>query len=169
MPPATDQYLDELSCCIDVLHDNDYINSLCGKWHLGDSLNPRHGFSHWFALPTGGSRYKNAEMIQSGEVGIYTGYTTDIITDNAMNFIRQNAENPFYLSVNYNAPHSPFEGHPSELMDFYDNCPFKTCPQEVAHPWATANSQRHLGNRESLKGYFPLLQLWITILVASLI
>ncbi len=53
-------------------------------------------------------------MIQNGEVGIYTGY----ITDNAMNFIRQNAENPFYLSVNSNAPHSPFEGHPSELMDF---------------------------------------------------
>ncbi len=157
MPPATDRYLDGLSCYTDVLHEDGYINGLCGKWHLGDSLNPQHGFSHWFALPTGSSRYNNAEMIQNGEVEIYTGYITDIITDNAMNFIRQNAENPFYLSVNYNAPHSPFEGHPSELMDFYDNCPFKTCPQEVAHPWATANSQRHLGNRESLKGYFSAI------------
>ena len=114
MPPAADQYLDDLSCYTGALHEDGYINGLCGKWHLGDSPNPQHGFSHWFALPTGGSRYNNAEMIQNGEVEIYTGY----ITDNAMNFIRQNAENPFYLSVNSNAPHSPFEGHPSELMDF---------------------------------------------------
>ena len=153
MPPAADQHLDDLSCYTGALHEDGYINGLCGKWHLGDSPNPQHGFSHWFALPTGGSRYNNAEMIQNGEVEIYTGY----ITDNAMNFIRQNAENPFYLSVNSNAPHSPFEGHPSELMDFYDNCLFKTCPQEVAHPWATSNLPRHLGNRESLKGYFSAI------------
>ena len=57
MPPATDRYLDGLSCYTDVLHEDGYINGLCGKWHLGDSLNPQHGFSHWFALPTGSSRY----------------------------------------------------------------------------------------------------------------
>ena len=74
-----------------------------------------------------------------------------------MNFIRQNAKNPFYHSVNCNAPHSLFEGYLSELMDFYDNCPFKTRPQEVAHPWATANFRRHLSNRESLKGYFSAI------------
>ena len=89
MPPAADQYLDELSCYIDVLHDNGYINSLCGKCHLGIA------WTHDMVFHTGllyrlvvGSRYNNAEMIQNGEVGIYTGYTTDIITDNAINFIR---------------------------------------------------------------------------------
>ena len=120
---------------------------------MEDSLNPRHGFSHWFALLTGGSRYNNAEMIQSGEVGIYTGYTTDIITDNAMNFIRQNAENPFYLSVNYNAPHSPFEGNPSELMDFYNNRPFKPVRKRLP-PFATANFRRHLSKSGIIERFF---------------
>ena len=66
MPPAADHYLDELSCYTDVLHEDGYINSLFGKWHLRDRLNPQHGFLHWFALPAGGSCYNNAEMIQNG-------------------------------------------------------------------------------------------------------
>ena len=39
-------------------------------------------------------------------------------------------------------------------MDSYDDCPFETCPQEPPHPWILPRSRRHLGSRESLKGYF---------------
>ena len=44
MPPAADQHLDDLSCYTGALHEDGYINGLCGKWHLGDSPNPQHGF-----------------------------------------------------------------------------------------------------------------------------
>ena len=157
MPPTTAQYLDGLTCYTDTLAENEYTVGLSGKWHLGDSLTPQHGFSHWFTLLTGGSQYNDAEMIRDGKVEVQPGYLTDVITDDALNFIRENSERHFYLSVNYNAPHTPFQGHPQDIVDFYDDCPFKTCPQEAAHPWAIPGSRYHLGNRESLKGYFAAI------------
>ena len=157
IPPTAEKYLDGLTCYTDVLYENGYTNGLSGKWHLGDSLSPQHGFSHWFTMLTGGSCYNNAKMIRNGQVETHSGYLTDVITNDALSFIKQHQKQPFYLSVNYNAPHTPFDGHPSDIMASYDNCPFKTCPQEAAHPWAIASSRNHLGNRESLKGYFSAI------------
>ena len=157
MPPNAERYLEGLTCYTDVLAENNYTVGLSGKWHLGDSLTPQHGFSHWFALPLGGSRYNNANMIRDGKVERQPGYLTDVITDDAINFISENKEGPFYLSVNYNAPHTPFNGHPQDIVDSYDDCPFKTCPQEALHPWAGRGTLPHMGNRESLKGYFAAI------------
>jgi arylsulfatase A-like enzyme len=157
MPPHTIRYLEGLTCYTDILAGNGYTCGLSGKWHLGDSMTPQHGFSHWFCMPKGGSRYQDAEMIRGGRVETFPGYLTDVITDDALAFIEANKDRPFYLSVNYNAPHTPFTGHPKEIVDSYDDCPFASCPQEAAHPWAVPDSRRHLGNRESLKGYFAAI------------
>ena len=157
MPPDPARYLEGLTCYSDVLAKNNYTVGLSGKWHLGDSLTPQHGFSHWFALPTGGSNYNDANMIRDGKVEQQPGYLTDVITDDALEFISANSEGPFYLSVNYNAPHTPFNGHPQDIVDSYDDCPFKTCPQESLHPWAVQGAAAHMGNRESLKGYFAAI------------
>jgi arylsulfatase A-like enzyme len=56
--------------------------------------------------------------------------------------------------VHYTAPHSPWTGHPQEIVDSYADCPFESCPQEERHPWATGLTERCLGDREMLKGYF---------------
>ena len=157
MPPNAERYLEGLTCYTDVLAENGYTVGLSGKWHLGDSLTPQHGFSHWFAMPLGGSKYNNANMIRDGQVEIQPGYLTDVITDDALDFISTNSKGPFYLSVNYNAPHTPFNGHPKDIVDSYDDCPFKTCPQEALHPWAGRGTLPHMGNRESLKGYFAAI------------
>lgn len=157
MPPNAERYLEGLTCYTDVLAENNYTVGLSGKWHLGDSLTPQHGFNHWFTLPLGGSKYNNANMIRDGQVEMQPGYLTDVITDDALNFISANHESPFYLSVNYNAPHTPFNGHPQDIVDSYDDCPFKTCPQEALHPWAGRGTNQHMGNRESLKGYFAAI------------
>ncbi len=154
MPPDPARYIEGLTCCTDVLAENGYVCGLSGKWHLGDSPTPRHGFTHWFALPTGGSHYNDAEMIRDGEAEVQPGYLTDVITDDALEFIEENQDRPFYLSVHYNAPHSPWTGHPPEIVKSYDDCPFKSCPQEAAHPWIKPHMRGHLGNRDSLKGYF---------------
>ena len=84
MPPDPARYLEGLTCYTDVLAENDYTVGLSGKWHLGDSLTPQHGFSHWFALPTGGSNYNDANMIRDGKVEQQPGYLTDVITDDAL-------------------------------------------------------------------------------------
>ena len=157
MGPDAVAYLEGMTCYTDVLAANGYTCGLSGKWHLGDSLTPQHGFSHWFCMPGGGSKYNDATMIRDGEPVACPGYLTDVITDDALAFIEANKHRPFYLSVNYNAPHTPFTGHPKQIVDSYDDCPFKSCPQEAAHPWAVGSSRRHLGDRESLKGYFAAI------------
>ncbi len=152
--PDAAKYLEGLTCYTDVLAENGYVCGLSGKWHLGDSMTPQHSFSHWFALPRGGSQYNDAEMVRDGQMEVMPGYLSDVLTDDALEFIEQNRGRPFYLSLHYNAPHAPWTGHPPEIVDSYDDCPFKSCPQEAAHANAISSMRVHLGNRESLKGYF---------------
>jgi arylsulfatase A-like enzyme len=154
MPPNAARYLEGMTCYTDVLADQGYTCGLSGKWHLGDSITPQHGFSSWLAIPYGGSDYNGADVIRDGQVMKMPGYLSDIFTDEAVRFIDANRDRPFYLSVHYNAPHSPWHGHPQDIVDSYDDCPFKSCPQEAAHPHVRPWLRGHLGNRESLKGYF---------------
>ena len=154
MPPDPAQYIEGFTCYSDVLAANGYVCGLSGKWHLGDSLTPQHGFSHWFCHQRGGGAYNDAPMVRDGEAVNVPGYITDAITDDAVEFIRKNRDGAFGLLVGYTAPHSPWDGHPQDIVDSYDDCPFESCPQEPAHPWATSLTERCLGDREMLKGYF---------------
>jgi hypothetical protein len=77
-------------------------------------------------------------MIRDGVAAVAPGYVTNAMTDDALAFIDAHAadDSPFYLSVHYTAPHSPWTGHPRDIVDSYNDCPFDSCPQEERHPWA---------------------------------
>jgi arylsulfatase A-like enzyme len=155
VPPDSAIYLAGQTATTDVLAECGYVCGISGKWHLGASQLAQHHFSHWFVHQLGGGPYNDAPMVRDGRLVKEPGYVTDVITDDALAFIdRQVGNEPFYLSVHYTAPHSPWTGHPQEIVDSYDDCPFHSCPQEPRHPWARAFVDEHLGNRESLKGYF---------------
>jgi arylsulfatase A-like enzyme len=83
---------------------------------------------------------------------------TNLITDDALAFLdtHASAPEPFYLSVHYTAPHSPWTGHPQAIVDSYEDCPFDSCPQEPIHDWSRGHglTESCLGNRDMLKGYF---------------
>ena len=151
-------YLQNEVSYTDILAAHGWTCGLSGKWHLGHSQLPQHGFSHWFTHQEGGGPYNNAPMVRNGELTTSPGYITDVITDDALAFIERQANDtkPFYLSVHYTAPHSPWTGHPQTIVDSYDDCPFDSCPQESIHPWAIGHAltENSLGNREMLKGYF---------------
>jgi choline-sulfatase len=159
-PRGPIRYLDGKPAYTDVLAESGYTCGLSGKWHLGDSLAPQHGFAHWYAHQRGGGPYRNAPMIRDGVPYEEPAYLTDAITDDALGFIEAQVDggDPFYLSVNYTAPHSPWiDNHPQELVDAYADCPFATIPRDPIHPWAVPGlapepeSERW---REQLKGYF---------------
>jgi len=154
--PDAAEYLRDEVCYTDVLAAHGWTCGLSGKWHLGASQRPQHGFSHWYAHQQGWGPYNDAPMVRDGALVNEPGYITDRITDDALAFIDAHArdEQPFYLSVHYTAPHSPWVGHPQEIVDSYDACPFSSCPQEPRHPWAGELTTSCLGNREMLKGYF---------------
>jgi len=154
--PDAARYLEGEVCYTDVMAAHGYTCALSGKWHLGASQLPQHGFSHWYVHQSGGGRYNDAPMIRDGVLIDQPGYVTDAITDDALAMMDAYARSnqPFYLSVHYTAPHSPWTGHPQHIVDSYDDTPFTSCPQEPRHPWAVSLTDQCLGNREMLKGYF---------------
>ncbi len=154
------RYLEGKTSYTQVLAEHGYTCGLSGKWHLGDSLVPQHGFSHWYAHQRGGGPYYNAPMIRDGELVEEPGYLTDAITDDAIAFIDANAgeDAPFYLSVHYTAPHSPWiDNHPQEIVDSYADCPFDSIPRDPVHPWSVPGLAPEPGSdrwRAQLAGYF---------------
>lgn len=148
----------------DVLTDRGYRCGLVGKWHLGANDRPRRGFVHWFAHPSGGSAYNDALVVKDGEPTTQHGYLTDAFTDQACAFVRGEVERdrdaPFFLALNYTAPHSPWKDqHPERLTSLYDDCAFDSCPQAPAHPWARYSEEGSPAEgepdlRAALVGYY---------------
>ncbi len=156
-------YLHGQPALTDFLAAGGYTCGISGKWHLGDSLHPQKSFSYWQVVPYGGSDYFNGPMIVDGRVRLEPRYLTDAITDNALAFLEQQAgrEQPFYLSVCYTAPHSPWDAaqHPADLRGLYADCPFESVPELPAHPWAINSAPRGTGERrrELLTGYYAAI------------
>ena len=151
------EYLKEQKAYTDVLNENGYVCGLSGKWHLGNSAEPQKGFSHWFVHKSGGGPYYNAPLIKNGELYHEPRYVTDVITDDALAFIEENAgKQPFYLNIGYTAPHAPWvNNHPKEYTDLYEDCLFNSVPKEKEHPdsiYLTKEVNKDL--RTNLIGYF---------------
>ncbi|MGI6081874.1 MAG: sulfatase-like hydrolase/transferase [Limnochordia bacterium] len=154
------EYLAGQIAYTDILAANGYVCGLSGKWHLGDSFKRQKGFTHWYVHLEGGGPYYNAPMIRDGRLVREPEYLTDLITDDALSFLDASGrdDRPFYLSVHYTAPHSPWlDNHPQEIVDLYRDCPFESCPQEPIHPWAENHPLTDRVNdnvRGNLQGYF---------------
>ena len=48
-------------------------------------------------------------MLEGNKENPRTDYSHDLLTAEAMNFIRDNRENPFFLYLPYTIPHAAFE------------------------------------------------------------
>lgn len=95
-----------------------YHTGIVGKWHLGG--NQRNvggepaGFDYWNILPGQGA-YFDPVFIEMGKRKTIKGYTTDIITDLAIEFVQKRPQDkPFFLMYHHKAPHrnwQPDEKH----------------------------------------------------------
>lgn len=146
----------------DALTEQGYICALSGKWHLGDSLTPQHGFSHWYTIGKGGAYYYHPDMIEDGSIRIENAYVTDLITDKALSWLDElsGQDRPFYLGVHYTAPHSPWEKeqHPPAYIDLYQDCAFNGIPDVPDHPQSTAGQVYGTEQRQTnLRGYFAAI------------
>jgi arylsulfatase A-like enzyme len=152
------RFLDGEATLSQTLADAGYRVGLSGKWHMGDSAVPQQGFDYWFAMPTGGNRYQDPLMYWQGEKKEYPGYTTDVVTDKAIEFIESAARDPFFCFVSYNAPHTPYSGTPQKYLDMYKDSPFETFPGEpLNEPIAHSLSKANVGNRESKMHYYGMI------------
>jgi arylsulfatase A-like enzyme len=145
----------------DVFAESGYRCGLIGKWHLGASDVPRPNFVKWFAHQAGMGPYYDAPMVDEDRPIALPGYITEELGERAVAFVAEEAQRaePFWLSLNFTAPHYPWIGsHPQEFTDLYEDCPFVSCPDEPPHPdFAGGNAavaKGHHQRRESLIGYF---------------
>jgi arylsulfatase A-like enzyme len=117
--PATGRTLPQL------LKNNGYRTGLVGKWHLGykPEFSPNaHGFDYFFGFKSGLIDYYqhtdstgDHDLFENTEPTHVTGYSTDLFTERSVKFIEENAKQPFFLEVAFNAAHWPFQipDHPS--------------------------------------------------------
>lgn len=144
----------------EVLANHGYTCALSGKWHLGDSMTPHKGFKHWFTIAQGGGSYMKPMIIENGKIQRVDAYITDLTTDRAITYMERLAGEsaPFYLSVHYTAPHSPWNRseHPEPYLRLYDDCPFESVPELPDHPDQIASCPRGDGEKrkELLRGYY---------------
>lgn len=147
----------------DVLKENGYTCALSGKWHLGDSMTPQHGFDKWFTIGRGGCYYNKADIVENGEISFENRYITNVITDKALSFLEEfrTQDNPFYLSVHYTAPHSPWEEdqHPGEYIEMYRDCGFTATPDLPVHPNQIPSAPSGTGEvrKSLLRGYYAAI------------
>jgi len=86
-----------------------YATALIGKWHLGsgDQHHPtRHGYQEFKGFRVGAGISKDPEVEIDGQLEQMKGYTPDILTDFAIDFINRRKSDPFLLSLHFWAPHA---------------------------------------------------------------
>lgn len=153
----------------ELFQDAGYHTRLIGKWHLSNFRHPR-GFDRWVSIPGQGDYY-NPQLIFDGSEKKVPGYTTDLLTDYAIDFVNSPpADRPWMLYLSYKAPHlpydphdrylEPFKNHTFELPETYDDS------REGEPPWRAEMrkagwSDRHVGPdriQRTLRGYHGLVK-----------
>ena len=86
-----------------MLQQAGYQTALLGKWHLHGYP---EGFDHWKIIVDQGNYY-NPDFIENGDTIRVKGYATDIITHDALDWLRNERQDnvPFFLMVQHKAPH----------------------------------------------------------------
>lgn len=107
-----------------ALVDDGYHTGIFGKWHLGDEFPYRpqdRGFQRVIVHGGGGisqqmdywgNDYFDDTYMVDGEPKPFKGYCTDVFFNEALDFIEQNRDNPFFCYISTNAPHGPWNVEP---------------------------------------------------------
>ncbi|MGE3182564.1 MAG: sulfatase/phosphatase domain-containing protein [Phycisphaerae bacterium] len=113
-----------------------YQTALIGKWH--QRTEPR-GFDYWDTLNNQGTYY-NPDMIQNGKRRELTGYTTDIITDLSLEWLKEQrkADKPFMLMVQHKASHRMWDPDLDDINK-YDDVTIPE-PPTLFDDWANRSS-----------------------------
>ena len=102
-----------------LLRDAGYATALVGKWHLGfpPKFGPlKSGYQEFFGVLSGAVDYfthcdsAGTHDLHRGEEEVRrSGYLTDLLTEEAISFVKRAKGKPFLLSLHYTAPHWPWE------------------------------------------------------------
>ena len=115
-------HLDERTLA-DALSGAGYATGLVGKWHNGcldARYHPnRRGFHEFAGFSGGWADYWHWRLDRNGSVSASDGrYLTEVLTEEAIDFIRRHSGEPFFLHLAYSAPHYPLQVPDDEVEPF---------------------------------------------------
>lgn len=91
-----------------LLQNAGYRTAYIGKWHMGgESDQPRPGFDHWVSF-LGQGQYTDPQFNVNGRRQPRTGYVTDLLTEEALRFLRAPQDRPWFLYLSHKAVHFDF-------------------------------------------------------------
>ncbi len=107
----------------EILKKAGYVTGITGKWGLGEpgstGLPNDHGFDEWLGYlnqdhaPDYFTEYlwhnKGKMVLEGNKDGKRGQYSHDVLTEFALDFVRQNRSRPFFLYVPYCIPHKKYE------------------------------------------------------------
>lgn len=101
-----------------LLQKAGYQTAVVGKWHLGEHMRPQ-GYDYSEVL-IGQGPYYNPAMLRNGQRRRHIGYTTEIITHLALDWLKNGRDQtrPFLLMYQHKAPHRNWQPGPKQL-DLY--------------------------------------------------
>ncbi|NQU54547.1 MAG: sulfatase-like hydrolase/transferase [Bacteroidetes bacterium] len=124
----------------DVLKKANYKSLAIGKWHLGahETLHPlERGFDDFYGFLSGGHQYfpellvlndpfeakaqfdgYKTKLLKNYDRVEETEYLTDAFSREAVSYIEKNKDNPFFIYLAYNAPHTPLQATEKYLSRF---------------------------------------------------
>tara|TARA_Y100001980_G_C14547824_1_gene328633 strand:- start:541 stop:2283 length:1743 start_codon:yes stop_codon:yes gene_type:complete len=119
----------------EMLKQGNFTTGIFGKWHLGDNYPSRpsdQGFDESLIHLAGGmgqvgdftnyfkkdTSYFDPILWHNNEQKPYKGYCSDIFTENAIEFIEKNKNNPFFCYLSFNAPHNPLQVPDEYYQDY---------------------------------------------------
>src|SRR5438477_8038441 len=109
-----------------ILQQSGYETAFIGKIHMGTDPSPRPGFDKWISFK-GQGVYLNPMLNIDGKQEKVEGYITDLLSDYAVDYIKQKREKPFAMCLWHKAVHQPntaAERH----KDLYANDPLPRSP-----------------------------------------
>lgn len=98
-----------------------YKTALVGKWHLGiaPQFHPtRHGYDEFYGMLGAAADYQShidtetlEHLFQDGTTPVKADgqYLTELFTERAASIIAREHDAPFFLNLQYNAPHWPWQ------------------------------------------------------------
>jgi len=141
----------------EVLGGAGYATGFVGKWHLdGGKRMPgyippgprRQGFQFWAANSCNHQHFKSCYFHDSDQPIEINEFETKAWMDEAIGFVRENRDRPFFLCWWCGPPHNPYKA-PPEFRKLYDPDRLKLRPN-----WQSVD---RLGTHEDIAEYYAMV------------